>query len=58
MVQTYRKNGGKGIKTKRMIKGKLYSKRIKCRPRKKWLEDVENDLKKMNSKGWKIEDEG
>jgi hypothetical protein len=34
---------------KRMLKGRLYSKR---RPRVRWLEDVENDLKK-EVKGWK-----
>jgi hypothetical protein len=36
---------------KRMLKGRLYSKRKKGRPRKKWLDNVENDLKKTKVKG-------
>jgi hypothetical protein len=38
---------------KRMLKGRLYSKRRKGRPRMRWLDDFESDLKKMNAKGWK-----
>jgi hypothetical protein len=38
---------------KRMLKGRLYSKRRKGRPRMRWLDDVESDLKKMEVKGWK-----
>jgi hypothetical protein len=38
---------------KRMLKGRLYSKRMKGRPRLRWLDDVESDLKKMEVKGWK-----
>jgi hypothetical protein len=38
--------------TKIIIKGKLYSKRRKGRPRMRWLDDVESGLKKM-VKGWK-----
>jgi hypothetical protein len=38
---------------KRMLKGRLYSKRRKGRPRMSWLDDVESDLKKMEVKGWK-----
>jgi hypothetical protein len=38
-------------KTKRMLKGTLYSKRKKGRPRMRWLDDVESDLKKMEVKG-------
>jgi hypothetical protein len=38
---------------KRMLKGRLYSKRRKWRPRMRWLDDVESDLKKMEVKGWK-----
>jgi hypothetical protein len=37
----------------RMLKGRLYSKRRKGRPRMRWLDDVESDLKKMEVKGWK-----
>jgi hypothetical protein len=36
---------------KRMLKGRLYSKRRKGRPRMRWLDDVESDLKKMEVKG-------
>jgi hypothetical protein len=38
---------------KRMIKGGLYSKRRKGRPRIRWVDDVESDLKEMGLKGWK-----
>jgi hypothetical protein len=38
--------------SKRMLKGRLYSKRTKGRPRMRWLDDVESDLK-MKVKGWK-----
>jgi hypothetical protein len=31
----------------------LYSTRRKRRPRMRWLDDVESDLKKMKVKGWK-----
>jgi hypothetical protein len=36
----------------RMLKGRLYSKRRKGRPRLRWLDGVESDLKKMKVKGW------
>jgi hypothetical protein len=36
-----------------MIKGKLCSKRRKGRPRMRWSDDVESDLKKMKLKGRK-----
>jgi hypothetical protein len=39
--------------SKRMLKGRLYSKRRKGRPRMRWRDDVESDLKKMKVKGWK-----
>jgi hypothetical protein len=38
---------------KRTLKGRLYSKRRKGRPRIRWQDDVERDLKKMEVKGWK-----
>jgi hypothetical protein len=38
---------------KRKLKGRLYSKRRKGRPRMRWLEEVENDLKRMKVTGWK-----
>jgi hypothetical protein len=34
-------------------KGHLYSKRRKGRPRMRWLEEVESDLKRMKVKGWR-----
>jgi hypothetical protein len=37
----------------RMLKGRLHSKRRKGRPRLRWLDDVESDLKKMKVRGWK-----
>jgi hypothetical protein len=37
---------------KRMLKGRLYSKRRKGRLRMRWLNDVESDLKKMEVKRW------
>jgi hypothetical protein len=46
MVGACQKMEGNAV-PKRMIKGKLYSKRRKGRPRKRWLDDVESDLKKM-----------
>jgi hypothetical protein len=33
-----------------MLKGRLYSKRRKGRPRMRWLDDVESNLKKMEVK--------
>jgi hypothetical protein len=38
---------------KRMLKGRLYSKRRKGRSRMRWLDDVEIGLKKMEVKGRK-----
>jgi hypothetical protein len=38
---------------KRRLKGRLYSKTRKGRPRRRWLDDFESDLKKMKMKGWK-----
>jgi CRISPR/Cas system CSM-associated protein Csm2 small subunit len=37
----------------RIKKKRLYSKIRKGRPRMRWLDDVESDLKKMKVKGWK-----
>jgi hypothetical protein len=36
---------------KRMLKGRLYSKRRKGRRRMRWQEDVESDFKKMEVEG-------
>jgi hypothetical protein len=41
------------VMPKRMLKGRLYSKRRKGRLRMRWLDDVESDLKKMKVRGWK-----
>jgi hypothetical protein len=38
---------------KRMLEGRLYSKRRKRRPGIRRLDDVESDLKKMEVKEWK-----
>jgi hypothetical protein len=38
---------------KRILKGRLCSKRRRGRPRMMWLEDGESDLKKMKVKEWK-----
>jgi hypothetical protein len=38
---------------KRMLKGRLYFKRRKGRPRMRSMDDVESDLKKMEMKGRK-----
>jgi GTP1/Obg family GTP-binding protein len=38
---------------KRMLKGRLYSGRRKGRHRMRWLEELENDLKRMKVAGWK-----
>jgi hypothetical protein len=38
---------------KRMLKGRLYSKRRKGGPKMRRADDVECDLKKMEMKGWK-----
>jgi hypothetical protein len=38
---------------KRMVKGKLYSTRRKGRPRMRWQEEDENDLKRMKVTEWK-----
>jgi hypothetical protein len=38
---------------KRMLRGRLHSKRSKGRSTMRWLDNVESDLKKMKVKGWK-----
>jgi hypothetical protein len=38
---------------KMMIKGNLYYRRRKGRPRMRWLDDVESDQKKRKIRGWK-----
>jgi hypothetical protein len=44
---------------KRMLKERLYSKRRKGRPRMRWLDEVESDLKKMEEdEGWRAVETG
>jgi hypothetical protein len=38
---------------KRMLKGRVYSKRKKGRTRMRWLDDIESDFKKMEVEEWK-----
>jgi hypothetical protein len=38
---------------KTILKGRLNSKRRKGRPRMRWPDDVESDLKKTKARGWK-----
>ena len=38
--------------SKRVLKGKLYTKRRTGRPRIRWLEDVITDLRRMGISGW------
>jgi hypothetical protein len=39
--------------SKRMLKGRSYSKSRKGRPRMRWQEEDENDLKRMKVTSWK-----
>jgi hypothetical protein len=39
---------------KRMLNGRIYSKRRKGRPRMRWLDDVESDLKVRNREQWRL----
>jgi hypothetical protein len=41
---------------KGMLKGRLYSKRRKGRPRMRWLDDVKSDLMKMKGRKEKMRD--
>jgi hypothetical protein len=38
--------------TKRVLKGKLYAKRRIGRPRFRWMDDVTNDLRRMEIRSW------
>jgi hypothetical protein len=38
---------------KRVLEWKLISRRIRGRPRKRWIEDVEEDIKIMGIRGWR-----
>jgi hypothetical protein len=53
MVGACQKNGRYNAMPRRMLKGRLYSKRRKGRPRMRWIDYVESDLKKMKVNRWK-----
>jgi hypothetical protein len=38
---------------KRMLKGRLFSRRMKGRPRTRWLDGVVTDLVVMGLRGWR-----
>jgi hypothetical protein len=53
MVGACPKNG-RNCNAKQNVKRKaIYSKRRKGRPKMRWLDDVESDLKKMKVKEWR-----
>ena len=37
----------------KVFNGKLGGKRKRGRPKKRWIEDVEEDLNKLGTRGWK-----
>jgi hypothetical protein len=44
--------GEKGI-PKRVLEWKPTGRRIRGRPRKRWIEDIEEDIQLMGIKGWR-----
>jgi hypothetical protein len=38
---------------KRVLEWKQVSRRIRGRPRKRWIEDVEEDIQRMVIRGWR-----
>ena len=39
---------------KRVLEWKLIGRRIRGRPRKRWTEDVEEDIQRMGIRGWRM----
>jgi hypothetical protein len=39
---------------KKILKGKIQGTKRKGPPRKRWVDDVEQDLKKMGVRGWRM----
>jgi len=39
--------------TKRVLEWKPIGRRIRGRPRKRWIEDVEEDIQRMGIRGWR-----
>jgi hypothetical protein len=39
--------------TKRVLQWKPIGRRIRGRPRKRWIEDVEEDIERMGIRGWR-----
>jgi len=38
---------------KRILEWKPIGRRIRGRPRKRWIEDVEEDIQRMGTRGWR-----
>ena len=38
---------------KRVLEWKPIGRRIRGRPRKRWIEDVEEDIQRMGTRGWR-----
>jgi hypothetical protein len=38
---------------KRLLEWKPMGRRIRGRPRKRWIEDVEEDIQRMGKRGWR-----
>jgi hypothetical protein len=42
-----------GIMARRILEWKPMGRRIRGRPRKRWIEDVEEDIQMMGIRGWR-----
>jgi hypothetical protein len=38
---------------KRVMREKIYTRRERCRPKVRWLDDVQEDLREMGIEGWR-----